>query len=66
MSDGPLYLFLFWGKQMEEHTLVSWYKCPTVTITTLGRTAESDADSCYSAHIIFSLAISINASCLKV
>lgn len=65
MSEGPAYLFLFWGKQMGKHTLVSWHECPTVTIMTLARTAASDADPCYLAHIIFNLAISINASCLN-
>lgn len=53
------------GKKMGKHTLVSWYECPTVTTMTLARTAEFDADSCYLAHIIFNLATSINASCLK-
>lgn len=51
VSEGPVCLFLFWGK----HTPVSWNECPTVTVTTLARTADSDADSCYIAHVIFNL-----------
>lgn len=62
MSEGAC---LFLGKQMGKHILISWYKCPTATIMTLARPVESDADSCYSTHIILNLTISTNASCLN-
>ena len=52
---GLFIYFLVLGKQMGKHAVLSWYECPTVTIMTLARTAESDADSCCLAYIIFNL-----------
>lgn len=35
----------------------------SVTALALGKTAESDADSCDLAQIFFNLSVSLNASC---
>lgn len=53
------------GTRINRWMLVPWYEWPTAIVMTVAWTAESDADFCYLAHVIFNLANSINPSSLK-